>query len=89
MNEIKQFFDDIFEGNFDEQEVKQKLEEMYQREESVEEIVMAANSMREHMTSIKPAVEGELLDIVGTGGDGKSSLNISTIAAFVAAGAGC
>ncbi|GBE20148.1 MAG TPA: hypothetical protein ENG87_05510 [Candidatus Pacearchaeota archaeon] len=88
---IEKFFDNIFTGNFDKEEVKKKLIEMHQREggETIEEIFYAAKSMREHMTSIKIDSKEDLLDIVGTGGDGKSSINISTIAAIVAAGAGC
>ncbi len=85
----EQFFDDIFEGKLGKEEIKLRLEEIYQRGETVDEIVAAVISMRAHMISIKPKVEEDLLDIVGTGGDGKSTLNISTIAAFVAAGAGC
>lgn len=85
----EQFFDKIFEGNFDEKEVKQKLEEMYQRGETAEEIISAAKSMRKHMVKINIDSEKNLLDIVGTGGDNRSSINISTISSFVAAGAGC
>jgi len=86
---IEQFFDNIFEGNFDQGEVKTTLEEMHQRGETIQEIVAGAKSMIYHMNAIKPNVEECLLDIVGTGGDGKSSINVSTIAAFVAAGTGC
>jgi len=86
---MERFFNNILEGNFDEDEVREKLIEMYQRGETVEEIVYAANAMINHMDGIKPEVDGELLDIVGTGGDGKGTFSISTVAAFVAAGAGC
>ncbi len=86
---IEKFFNNILEGKLDKEEIKRVLIEMYQRGETVNEIVAAATSMRNHMISIKPNADEDLLDIVGTGGDGKSSLNISTIAAFIAAGAGC
>lgn len=43
--------------------------------------------MRDHMTSVD-GVEGPLLDIVGTGGDGAHTVNLSTTAAIVAASCG-
>ena len=54
--------------------------------ESTEEMAGMAAVMREF--SLKVRVEGPLVDSVGTGGDGQNSFNISTAAAFVAAGAG-
>ena len=84
------FFEDMFEGKLAEEAVRGGLEAMYQRGETIEEIVSAARAMIKRMNRISPDVgETQLLDIVGTGGDGKGSLNISTISAFVAAGAGC
>ena len=56
------------------------------RGETVEEIAAAAAAMRARMNRIT-APEGAI-DIVGTGGDGKGTLNISTATAFVVAGAG-
>jgi anthranilate phosphoribosyltransferase len=56
------------------------------RGETVEEYAAAAAVMRAKCNSVK-APEGAM-DIVGTGGDGKGTLNISTATAFVVAGAG-
>ncbi|ETD84061.1 anthranilate phosphoribosyltransferase [Rhodobacter capsulatus] len=56
------------------------------RGETVDEIAAAASVMRSKMHRIA-APEGAM-DIVGTGGDGKGTLNISTATAFVVAGAG-
>ena len=54
--------------------------------ETTPEIAGMATVMREF--SLKVNVEGDLVDSVGTGGDGQDTFNISTAAAFVAAGAG-
>ena len=54
--------------------------------ESIQEIAGMASVMREKALRVK--VDGPLVDSVGTGGDGKNTFNISTAAAFVAAGAG-
>jgi len=54
--------------------------------ESTEEIAGMAIVMREF--SLRVNVDGMLVDSVGTGGDGLNTFNISTAAAFVAAGAG-
>ncbi|MDD4860151.1 MAG: anthranilate phosphoribosyltransferase [Dehalococcoidales bacterium] len=53
--------------------------------ETAEEIAGLAGVMRAKATHV--ATTGNLLDIVGTGGDGANTFNISTAAAFVAAGA--
>ena len=59
---------------------------MQTRGETVTEYAAAAAAMRAKCATIK-APEGAI-DIVGTGGDGKGTLNISTATAFVVAGAG-
>lgn len=54
--------------------------------ESSEEIAGMAAVMREK--ALRVETDGPLLDVVGTGGDGKNTFNISTAAAFVAAACG-
>lgn len=56
--------------------------------ESIAEIAACAGVLREHAASIRPQVNGTLVDTCGTGGDMRGTFNISTAAAFVAAGAG-
>jgi anthranilate phosphoribosyltransferase len=60
--------------------------------ESIDEITGFASTMRRHATPIFPTghrlAGAPLVDTCGTGGDGLNTFNISTAAAFVAAGAG-
>ena len=56
------------------------------RGETVDEITGAARAMRARMTAV--TVAPGAIDIVGTGGDGHGTFNVSTAAALVAAGAG-
>ena len=57
--------------------------------ETISEITGSVRAMRANAVKIKPEANGQTLyDIVGTGGDGKHTFNISTAAAFVVAGTG-
>jgi len=56
--------------------------------ETAVEIAAMAQVMRKHAAVIHPQVKGTLVDTCGTGGDRKGTINVSTIAMFVAAGAG-
>jgi len=59
------------------------------KSETVPEITGSARAMRSVVSRVNINTNGEpLVDIVGTGGDGAHTFNISTAAAFVAAGAG-
>ena len=55
--------------------------------ETAEEIAGCAEAMRAHVLAVTPS-RGDVVDIVGTGGDGARTFNISTTAAIVAAAAG-
>ena len=55
--------------------------------ESVDEVAAAAEVMRELATRVR-CKSSDLIDIVGTGGDGASTFNISTASALVCAAAG-
>ncbi|MBK7005628.1 MAG: anthranilate phosphoribosyltransferase [Burkholderiales bacterium] len=58
------------------------------KKETIGEITAAAQVMREFSTKVDVADKNHLVDIVGTGGDGSHTFNISTCAMFVAAAAG-
>jgi anthranilate phosphoribosyltransferase len=58
------------------------------KKETIGEITAAAQVMREFSTKVEVADRTHLVDIVGTGGDGSHTFNISTCAMFVAAAAG-
>ena len=79
-------FSAIMEGDATPAQIGGFLMALRTRGESVEEYAAAASVMRARCVRVR-APEGAI-DIVGTGGDGKGTLNISTAAAFVVAGAG-
>jgi anthranilate phosphoribosyltransferase len=58
------------------------------KKESVGEITAAAEVMREFALKVKVENRQHLVDIVGTGGDGAQTFNISTCSMFIAAAAG-
>ena len=58
------------------------------KKETIGEITAAAQVMREFSTKVHVVDKTHLVDIVGTGGDGSHTFNISTCAMFVAAAAG-
>ncbi len=58
------------------------------KKETIGEITAAAQVMREFATKVHVADTRGLVDIVGTGGDGSHTFNISTCSMFVAAAAG-
>ena len=58
------------------------------KKETIGEITAAAQVMREFSTKVHVQDSAHLVDIVGTGGDGSHTFNISTCSMFVAAAAG-
>jgi len=79
-------FEQLFEGQATPAQIGGLLMAMRARGESVAEYAAAAQVMRAKCVKVT-APEGAM-DIVGTGGDGMGTLNISTATAFVVAGAG-
>lgn len=77
----------IMEGKCSDDQIARLLVALHQKGETVAEIAGAAAAMREQMTPIRTA-RAEVIDVVGTGGDGSGTFNISTAAALVTAAAG-
>lgn len=85
-SEAEAAFGALFEGAATPAQIGGLLMTLRVRGETVQEIAAATRAMRARMHRIK--VPEGAMDIVGTGGDGKGTLNISTATAFVVAGAG-
>ena len=79
-------FNKIMNGAFSNIQLSAILASLSSRGETIEEIIGATKAMRKHSIKIKGGED--VIDIVGTGGDGKGTLNISTASAIVVAGAG-
>lgn len=80
----------IMSGEATQAQIGSYLTALRMKGETVDEIAGSAKGMREHVLGVSVDVpEGDMLvDVVGTGGDGKHTFNISTTAAFVVAGYG-
>ncbi|MBN2735089.1 MAG: anthranilate phosphoribosyltransferase [Methanomicrobiaceae archaeon] len=79
---------DIMSGNASDSQIGAFLTALVMKGETSSEIAAFASVMRRNAVKITPKERGMLVDTCGTGGDGKNTFNISTAAAFVAAGAG-
>lgn len=84
--EARAAFSLIFDGAATQAQLAAFLMGLRMRGETVDEIIGAAEAMRAVMTPVE-APPGAI-DIVGTGGDGAGTYNISTLAAIIAAAAG-
>jgi anthranilate phosphoribosyltransferase len=85
-DEAERAFTLLFEGAASPAQIGGLLMALRVRGETIDEYSAAASVMRAKCKKVR-APEGAM-DIVGTGGDGKHTLNISTATAFVVAGAG-
>jgi anthranilate phosphoribosyltransferase len=84
--DTKRLFDAIFTGRLSEEEIIAYLSATADRKPTVDELVGAVTSMRQHMRAI--TVPDRAIDLCGTGGDGLGTLNISTAVSFVVAACG-
>lgn len=82
----EQVMDEIMQGEATSAQIASFLTAMRLKGESIDEITACVLSMRKH--GIKLEHEGDVLEIVGTGGDESYTFNISTVSSFVISAAG-
>ncbi|MBI4180804.1 MAG: anthranilate phosphoribosyltransferase [Chloroflexi bacterium] len=86
MDEASSVMEEIMEGKVTPAQFGAFVTALRLKGETVEEIAGMAKVMR--AKAIRVTVADQVIDVVGTGGDGLDTFNISTAAAFVVAGAG-
>src|SRR6516164_10847619 len=79
-------FDSMMSGEVTPSQIGALLMGLRMRGETVDEITGAVTAMRAKMLTVDAPAEA--VDIVGTGGDGSGSVNVSTCAAFIVSGTG-
>ena len=79
-------FENIMDGNLSTVEISSFLTSLKVRGESIDELTAAASIMRKK--SVKVLNSEDSIDIVGTGGDGMNTLNISTASSLTVASTG-
>ncbi|MBN9000913.1 MAG: anthranilate phosphoribosyltransferase, partial [Rhizobiales bacterium] len=85
-DEAANAFDRMMSGEATPSQMGAMLMGLRVRGETVDEITGAVSAMRDKM--LRVTAPPEAVDIVGTGGDGSGSVNVSTCASFIVAGAG-
>jgi anthranilate phosphoribosyltransferase len=94
--EAESVAEELLSGKLSDDEIALLLSVLRDKGECVDELVGFATVMRRHASAVFPdlkpeqrhALANEMVDTCGTGGSGRNTFNISTAAAFVAAGAG-
>ncbi len=86
--EVKDLFHKLMEGQATDAQIGAILTGLKMKGETVEEISSAAEIMREKAVKVPVKNKSKLIDTCGTGGDKVDTFNVSTITAFVIAGAG-
>lgn len=86
-DEMHEVFSEMMDGRATDVQKSSFLIALRMKGETAEEITGAAMAMRERVTRLTVDRE-QIIDTCGTGGDGRGTFNVSTIAALVAAGAG-
>ncbi len=86
--EVNFLFNQIMEGKLTDTQIGAVLVALKMKGESIDEIAEAARVMREKAVKVPVKDKTHLVDTCGTGGDKVDTFNVSTITAFVIAGAG-
>src|ERR1019366_7004456 len=96
--EARAVMDEILSGTSGTPQIGMFLAALRMKEESVEELIGFAESIRAHAAAVRPRAPVEedlsdtgrdaLVDTAGTGGDARGTFNISTATALVVAGCG-
>lgn len=86
-NEMEKVFDLIMTGKVETNELADFLDSLEKKGETVDEIIGAVKSMKKVVSKVETN-ETDIIDIVGTGGDKKSSINVSTACSIVLAASG-
>jgi anthranilate phosphoribosyltransferase len=86
-DEMRELFGQVMDGSVSDAQKAALLVALRMKGESADEIIGAAQAMRQRVVPID-ADRDSLVDTCGTGGDGRGTFNVSTVAAFVTAGAG-
>ena len=84
--DAERVFENIMDGNLSDVEISSFLTSLKVRGESIDELTAAASIMRKK--SLKVLKGANSVDIVGTGGDGMNTLNISTASSLTVASTG-
>ena len=85
-DEAYQTMDEIMSGEASEVQMSAYLTAMSMKGETIEEITASAEAMRAHC--VRLLNDEDVLEIVGTGGDGSNTFNISTTSSIVISAAG-
>jgi anthranilate phosphoribosyltransferase len=85
---MRRVMTDLMAGRLPPEEIQTFLTTLARRGETAEEIAAAVEVLRAHAVRLPLSRAYELCDTCGTGGDGQGTMNISTLAALVAAAAG-
>jgi len=86
----REFFELLFLNKVDDKTARSFLIDIYNKGESVDDIVNAVSVMRKHLSPliVSDDIKDKLFDIVGTGGDGSNSFNISSTCSILLASCG-
>ena len=86
--EMYKVLEEIVEGNVTDAQIGAFIMGTKMKGETVEEIAGAAKFFRDRATKVPVSDPAEIVDTCGTGGDRSGTFNVSTVTAFVVAGAG-